>query len=88
MVFAVHDTNLLRSDLLRRDQIWFTEKKETGETDLYSLAEFKIDQAEYVSSDTLGMEKEYLAGRYGAIPFLGNLQRFINEFASKESHVE
>jgi uncharacterized protein len=88
MIFAVHDTNLLRSDLFRRDQIWFTEKKETGETALYSLVEFKIDQTEYVSSDTLAMEKDYLAGRYGAIPFLGNLQRFINEFASKESHVE
>lgn len=64
LIFATHDTNLLNEDILRRDQIWFTEKTPQGATDLYSLAEMKVrNDAAY--------EKNYIAGRYGAIPFLG-----------------
>jgi AAA15 family ATPase/GTPase len=88
MIFAVHDTNLLRSDIFRHDQIWFTEKKETGETDLYSLVEFKINQAEYVYGDATALEKDYLYGKYGAIPFLGNLQQFIHEFLGENAHAQ
>ena len=50
----------------RRDQIWFTEKDKYGTTDLYSLAEYKIP-------DDAPFEKDYIAGRYGAIPFIGGL---------------
>jgi uncharacterized protein len=67
LVIATHDTNLLDHRLLRRDQIWFTEKNRFGATDLYSLAEYKG-----VRNDA-SYEKDYVHGRYGAIPYLGDL---------------
>lgn len=69
LVFTTHDTNLLGRTLgepdLRRDQVWLTEKNDTGETVLYPLTDFKPRKAENV-------ERGYLQGRYGAIPFLGD----------------
>jgi len=44
LIFATHDTNLLSSNIFRRDQIWFTEKDHGESTDLYSLVEFKISE--------------------------------------------
>jgi AAA15 family ATPase/GTPase len=66
LVFVTHDTNLLDNSLLRRDQIYFTEKNKMQETVLYSLADFKgiRNDASY--------EKDYINGKYGAIPFLGD----------------
>ncbi|RLT37735.1 MAG: ATP-binding protein [Chloroflexi bacterium] len=78
LIFTTHDTNLLDKDLFRRDQIWFTEKDRQGATDLYSLAEFKIKTASQSKSavrNDASFEKDYIAGRYGAIPFLGDLHR-------------
>jgi hypothetical protein len=63
LIFNTHDTNLLRSDHLRRDQIWFTEKDSTGSSHLYPLTDFKPRQQE-------NLENGYLQGRYGAIPFI------------------
>ena len=64
IIFNTHDTNLLSLDILRRDQIWFTEKNdETGESVLYPLSDFSVRKDENV-------EKGYLQGRYGAVPFL------------------
>ncbi len=71
LIFATHDTNLLSPELFRRDQVWFTEKNNNEATELYSLAEYKLDEGKKVRQDAL-YEKEYLRGRYGAIPFLGN----------------
>jgi predicted ATPase len=68
LVAATHDTNLLDRRLLRRDQIWFTEKDPRGATKLYSLAEFDLDlprEARY--------ERDYLLGKYGAVPVIGEL---------------
>lgn len=79
LIITTHDTNLLRGDLLRRDQIWFTEKNKLGETDLYSLVEYKINQANSVRNDA-SFNKDYLLGKYGAIPYFGNIQRFITDF--------
>ena len=67
LIFTTHDTNLLDLDLLRRDEIWFVEKSEQGASNLYSLAEFKM-------RPDLKIEKGYLNGRFGAIPFFGNPQ--------------
>jgi hypothetical protein len=64
LVLATHDVSLLRGDLFRRDQVWFTEKNPQGETDLYSLHDFQ-------PRADASLEKNYLAGRYGAIPYLG-----------------
>jgi AAA15 family ATPase/GTPase len=58
LIFASHDTNLLRKDLFRRDQIWFAEKDEFGATDLYSLVEYKINQANTVRNDA-SFEKDW-----------------------------
>ncbi len=68
LIFTTHDTNLLDLDLLRRDEVWFVEKNQQGASQLYSLAEFKI-------RPDLKIEKGYLNGRFGAIPFFGSLQR-------------
>jgi uncharacterized protein len=67
LIFTTHDTNLLGLDLLRRDEIWFVEKDLEGSSSLYSLAEFK-------ARPDLKIEKGYLNGRFGAIPFVGNLE--------------
>lgn len=69
LIFATHDTNLLNLAYLRRDQIWFTEKDNTESTDLYSLLEFKDEQGVKVRNDR-SIQKDYINGRYGAIPFL------------------
>lgn len=67
LIFSTHDTNLLDQDIFRRDQIWFTEKKEDHSTDLYSLQDFGG-----VRKDK-SIEKGYLQGKYGAIPmFIGD----------------
>lgn len=66
LIFATHDTNLLDPDLLRRDQVWFTEKDECGATNLYSMSDYKERRPRKGEA----MQKGYLAGRYGAIPML------------------
>lgn len=76
ILFTTHDTNLLSCDCFRRDQIWFTEKDHTEKTDLYSLVEFKEKDGTSVRKDR-SFEKDYIKGRYGAIPFLGD---FTNLF--------
>ena len=80
LIITTHDTNLLHRDLLRRDQIWFTEKDRLGYSDLYSLVEYKINQASSVRNDAT-FSKDYLAGKYGAIPFFGNIDSFIKEYS-------
>ena len=63
LVFTTHDTHLLDKEYLRRDQVWFTEKDATEASDLYSLLEFK-------ERNDRNFEKNYIQGRYGAIPFI------------------
>lgn len=72
LIFATHDAGLLGECLLRRDQVWFTQKNRYGATELYSLAEMKERKdASYL--------KYYLAGRYGGIPLLGGLRPYIEQ---------
>ncbi|MDR0940704.1 MAG: ATP-binding protein [Bacteroidales bacterium] len=71
LIFATHDTNLLGEELFRRDQIWFTEKDEQEQTDLYSLHDFNLPDGSKVRNDS-NLEKNYMRGRYGAIPFITN----------------
>jgi hypothetical protein len=63
VVFSTHNPVLLDGSLLRRDQVWFTEKSPAGATHLYPLTD-------YQPRNTEALAKGYLAGRYGAIPFL------------------
>lgn len=72
LIFTTHDTNLLSSDLLRRDQIEFVEKDKYGACHLYSLVQFKGIR------NTASFEKDYIQGKYGAIPFLGDFSKLIN----------
>ena len=81
LIFVSHDTNLLLKDNFRRDQIWIAEKDKIGATDLYSLVEYKVNQAT-VRNDA-SFEKDYLLGKYGAIPFLGDIQKFIIDFLNE-----
>lgn len=67
LIFTTHESNLLDQEIFRTDEIWFTEKSFLGSTKLYSLSDFK-------EHNTIDIRKGYLNGRYGAIPFLGNLQ--------------
>jgi uncharacterized protein len=77
LIFATHDTNLLGCNCFRRDQIWFTEKDATESTDLYSLVEFKEPDGTKVRNDR-SFEKDYIAGRYGAIPFIGDFSNLFS----------
>lgn len=70
LVFSTHDTNLLDNRLFRRDQIWFTEKDRQGATQLYSLVEFKV-------RNDASFQKDYIQGRYGAVPLLDDLREIV-----------
>ena len=63
LIVSVHNTNLLDQDLVRRDEIWFIEKDNIGQSHLRSLLEYK-------PRPDKNLEKGYLAGRYGALPFV------------------
>lgn len=67
LVFTTHESNLLDQEIFRQDEIWFAEKDLNGSTDLYSLSDFKEHK-------TIDIRKGYLSGRYGSIPFTGNLE--------------
>lgn len=67
LIFNTHNTNLLSSNLFRRDQIWFTEKNKYGESRLYSLADFKSSKVKKNES----FEDNYVDGKYGGVPYLG-----------------
>lgn len=71
LIFTTHDTHLLSSKLLRRDQIWFTEKDATEQTDLYSMMDILLPDGSKPRSDS-NFERNYIAGRYGAIPYILN----------------
>lgn len=71
LIFTTHDTHLLSTKMLRRDQIWFTEKNETEQTDLYCLTDIVLPDGTKPRNDA-NYEKNYIAGRYGAIPYIVN----------------
>lgn len=71
LIFTTHESHLLDNDLLRRDEIWFTEKKQDGSTEFYPLSNFNP------RGDKV-LERGYLEGRYGGIPFLGDFSKIIH----------
>lgn len=73
LLFTTHDTNLLSSHLLRRDQIWFTEKDKAESTDLYSLMNIVLPDGTKPRGDG-NLERNYIKGRYGAIPYLKTIE--------------
>lgn len=75
LVFTTHDTWQLSNQLLRRDEIWFVEKDEDGVSTLYSLADFVDEDGSRIRKDE-SYEKNYLIGKYGAIPTLKSIDIF------------
>ncbi len=69
LIFTTHDTWQLSNQILRRDEIWFTEKDNQGLSTLYSLADFVDEDGARIRKDE-SYEKNYLLGKYGAIPTL------------------
>ena len=73
LIFTTHATNLLNLELLRRDQIWFTEKNpDNGVSDLYPLDSFSVRKDENI-------QKGYINGRYGAIPFIRDIDLWLED---------
>ena len=66
LIVTTHESRLMDFDLLRRDEIWFIDKKKTGESDIYSLEEYnaRFDQK---------IDKAYLEGRYGGVPIFSTI---------------
>ena len=75
LIFTSHDSSLLSKGILRRDQIWYTQKLEDGSTDLYPLSDFGI-------RNDLAIDKAYLDGRFKAVPFLPG-EREMEELAGR-----
>ncbi|GDY19230.1 hypothetical protein LBMAG56_05750 [Verrucomicrobiota bacterium] len=74
VIFTTHNPLLLDSTLLRRDQVWFADKDDRGESHLYPLTDYAPRKGE-------SLVRGYLAGRYGAVPFIpqGLLGTFPSE---------
>lgn len=77
LIVTTHESSLLDLSLLRRDEAWFVEKNNHGESHIYSLEEFqpRFDKE---------IRKAYLLGRYGAIPFISDVQQLNWEIANAE----
>jgi hypothetical protein len=70
LLLTTHDTNLLHAAQLRRDQVWLTEKDRIGATSLYPLTDFRTRKTDNI-------ERGYLQGRYGAVPFAGEARDIV-----------
>ena len=69
LVFTTHDTSILSQDVFRRDQIWFCERNAEQETTVFPLTDFRPRRG------VENLERSYLAGRYGALPYFSPLGR-------------
>ena len=72
IVIVTHDVSLMQEDRLRRDQIWFAEKREDGVSELFSLSDF-----EGVREDT-PFAKWYLANKFGALPDIKHVENLFD----------
>ena len=71
LIYTTHDTTLLDKKFFRRDQIWFTEKDATEQTDLYNMMDIELPDGSKPRSDA-NYKRNYIAGRYGDIPYIIN----------------
>ncbi|MGJ0909499.1 AAA family ATPase [Clostridium botulinum] len=78
LIYATHDNYTLTRDIFRRDQIWFVEKDDSAVSSLYSLAEYKFEDDKKVRKDA-SYNKDYLLGKYGAVPILRGYDMWGNE---------
>ncbi|MFA5778798.1 MAG: ATP-binding protein [Elusimicrobiota bacterium] len=80
LIFATHNLTCMNNECFRRDQIWFTEKNSFGESSLFSLADYKLNDKK-IRNDAI-YSKDYLLGKYGAIPFIDDI---ILSFKEKDN---
>ena len=66
LIVTTHESRLMDFDLLRRDEIWFVNKRVCGSSDIYSLEEYntRFDQK---------VDRAYLDGRYGGVPIFNTI---------------
>lgn len=69
LIYTTHDMFTLTKEIFRRDQIWFSEKDLYGVSKVFSLIEYKLENNKKVRNDAT-YNKDYLSGRYGAVPLL------------------
>ena len=72
LIFNCHDTNILKNYILRRDEIWFAARNSEGASELWSLYDMCDEKGDRIKN-TAAYDKQYLAGRYGADPFLNEI---------------
>jgi len=72
LIVVTHNTNLMDADLLRRDQILLVNKNQKGESNIVDLVDFKGIR------NTASYEKDYLMGKYGALPYLYKIDQIFN----------
>ena len=83
LIFTTQDTNLLSNGKYRRDQIYFVEKDKYGASDLYSLVEYKEEVSAKTVRKDRSFEKDYIQGRYGAVPFIGSPLNRVKEWPGR-----
>jgi hypothetical protein len=81
LIFTSQDVSTMRSDVFRRDEIWFAAKDEAESSQLWSLADIRENNGNPVSKNA-AFDRQYLAGRYGADPYLTRM----DEWAKAGSH--
>lgn len=69
LIFTSHDLSTMKSDLLRRDEIWFAARNQDSASELWSLYDLRDEHGAHIKT-TAAYDKQYLAGRYGADPYL------------------
>ena len=69
LVFTCHDISIMKNDLLRRDEIWFAAQNEESVSNMWSLYDIHEPGGGRVKN-TAAYDRQYLAGRYGADPYL------------------
>ncbi|MFH1258676.1 MAG: ATP-binding protein [Elusimicrobiota bacterium] len=77
LIFTTHNLTCMSHECFRRDQIWFTEKNSFGESSLFPLADYKIEKKKIRSDATYS--KDYLLGKYGAVPFIDDIDLSFKE---------
>lgn len=80
LIITSQNSIFLKSDLLRKDQLWFVEKDKFEAAHLYSLSDFKAQKVRVNEN----FETNYLNGKYGAIPYLNHLDSYEDSVCEKE----
>ena len=82
LIYTTHDHYTLSKDLFRRDQVWFVEKNDQLQSELYSLAEYRLENDQKVRNDAT-YNKDYLLGKYGAVPVLKGFDMWGNNYGKE-----